>query len=74
MSPATLSAALSGEEMSLLIRLQGEPLAASNSERALNDYIHKLYECKEQNVKVRSPEDLLALSEKYREKKGFDRA
>jgi release factor glutamine methyltransferase len=26
-SPATLSAALSGEEMSLLIRLQGEPLA-----------------------------------------------
>ena len=73
-SPATLSAALSGEEMSLLIRLQGEPLAASNSERALNDYIHKLYECKEQNVKVRSPEDLLALSEKYREKKGFDRA
>ena len=73
-SPATLSAALSGEEMSLLIRLQGEPLAASNSERALNDYIHKLYECKEQNVKVSSPEDLLALSEKYREKKGFDRA
>ena len=73
-SPATLAAALSGEEMSLLIRLQGEPLAAANSERALSDYIHKLYECKEQNKKVSSPEDLLALSEKYREKKGFDRA
>ena len=66
--------ALSNSEMSLLVQLQGEPLTAANSERALGDYIHKLYECKEQKLTVSSPEDLLALSEKYREKKGFDRA
>ena len=70
-SPATLSAALSGEEMSLLIRLQNEPLAAANSERALRDYIQKLNECKELNNKPAGPEDLLALSEKLRERKGY---
>ena len=73
-SHATLAGALSNSEMSLLVQLQGEPLTAANSERALGDYIHKLYECKEQKLTVSSPEDLLALSEKYREKKGFDRA
>ncbi len=70
-TPATLGGVLSGEEMSLLIRLQNEPLAASNSERALKDYIHKLYECKELNQKPAGPEDLLALSEKLRERKGY---
>ena len=70
-SPATLGSALSGEEMSLLIRLQEAPLAASNSERALNDYIHKLYECKELRQKPSGPEDLLALQQKLRERKGY---
>ena len=70
-TPATLGAVLSGEEMSLLVRLQNEPLAAANSERALRDYISKLYECKELNKKPEGPEDLLALQKQLRERKGY---
>ena len=73
-SPATLGSVLSSEEMSLLIRLQNEPLAAANSERALRDYIHKLYECKESKQAPASPEDLLALQRKLRERKGYEEA
>ena len=71
---ATLGAALSSEEMSLLIRLQDEPLAAANSERALKDYIQKLYECKESKQVPGSPEDLLTLQRKLRERKGYEEA
>ena len=71
---ATLGAALSSEEMSLLVRLQDEPLAAANSERALKDYIQKLYECKESKQAPGSPEDLLTLQRKLRERKGYEDA
>ena len=71
---ATLGAALSSEEMSLLVRLQNEPLAAANSERALKDYIQKLYECKESKQAPGSPEDLLTLQRKLRERKGYEEA
>ena len=70
-SPATLGGVLSGEEMSLLISLQETPLAAANSERALRDYIHKLYECKDLRQTPAGPEDLLALQKKLRERKGY---
>ena len=70
-SPATLGGTLSSEEMSLLIRLQDTPLAAANSERALKDYIHKVYECKELKQAPSGPEDLLALQKKLRERKGY---
>ena len=73
-SPATLGAALSGEEMSLLIQLQNDPLTVANSERSLNDCIHKLYECKELRQKPGSAEDLLALQKKLRERKGYEDA
>ena len=71
---AALGAALSSEEMSLLVRLQDEPLAAANSERALKDYIQKLYECKESKQAPGSPEDLLTLQRKLRERKGYEDA
>ncbi len=70
-SPATLGGVLDAEEMSLLIALQDTPLAASNSERALRDYIHKIQECKELREKPSGPEDLLALQKKLRERKGY---
>ncbi len=71
LNTATLGGALSGEEMSLLVRLQSEPLAASNSERALRDSIHKLYECKELQKKPTADGDLLALQRQLRERKGY---
>ena len=62
---------LSAEEMSLLVALQDTPLTAANSERALKDYIHKIYECKELRQKPSSPEELLELQRKLRERKGY---
>ena len=70
-SPATLGGVLSAEEMSLLVALQDTPLAAANSERALKDYIHKVYECKELRQKAAGPEDLRALQRELRERKGY---
>ncbi|MBR4548899.1 MAG: DNA primase [Oscillospiraceae bacterium] len=70
-SPATLGGVLSAEEMSLLVALQDTPLTAANSERALKDYIHKIYECKELRQKPSSPEELLELQRKLRERKGY---
>ena len=70
-STAALGSVLSSEEMSLLVRLQNEPLTAANSERALRDYIAKLYECKELQKKPAADEDLLALQQQLRERKGY---
>jgi len=70
-TPAALGSELSGEEISLLIRLQDEPLAAANSERALGDYIQKIQECKELRETPKDQVDLLALSRGLRERKGY---
>ena len=73
-SPAALGGELSGEEMSLLVRLQNEPLAAANSERALNDYIRKIHECRDLREKPESREDWEAYMKKLRERKGYQEA
>ena len=70
-SPTTLGDTLSRDEISLLVRLQNEPLAAANSEQALNDCIHKLYECRELRQNPQSPEDWAAYTRMLRERKGY---
>ena len=71
-TPAALGGTLSGEEMSLLVRLQSEPFNASNGGKLLDDCIRRLCERREQKKTISSPEDLRALSEKLRERKGYN--
>ena len=66
---ATLSEALSGEEMSLLVSLLQKPELLSRSGQSLRDYIGKI---KERRDEAGQADDLRALANRYREKKGYE--
>ena len=68
-STATLSEALSGEEMSLLVSLLQEPERLSRSGQSLRDYIGKIQERRDEAGQAG---DLRALASRYREKKGYE--
>ena len=68
-STATLSEALSGEEMSLLVSLLQKPELLNRSRQSLHDYINKIKERREESSQS---SDLRALANKYREKKGYE--
>ncbi len=65
---ATLGAALSGEEMNLLVRVIQKPEVLNRSDQALQDYIRKIQEHKD----ARQPgTDLRELQKKLKETKGY---
>lgn len=66
---ATLSEALSGEEMSLLVSLLQKPELLSRSWQSLRDYIGRV---KERRDEAGQADDLRALASRYREKKGYE--
>ena len=68
-STATLSATLSAEEMSLLVRIIQKPEVLSGSRRAMLDYIQRMRERRELSEKS---SDLRALADKLRETKGYE--
>ena len=68
-STAALSAALSQDEMSLLVRILQQPETLANGEQTLRDYIDKIRNRKELAA---SNSDLRALAGKLRERKGFE--
>ena len=68
-STATLSEALSGEEMSLLVSLLQKPELLSRSGQSLRDYIGKIQERRDEAGQA---DDLRALANRYREKKGYE--
>ena len=73
LSPAGLSGVLSGQEMSLLIRIQQDPEDLSRGEQALGDYIKIIQEHKMQREQKDAPPDLLALARRKRETgKGYE--
>ena len=65
---ANLGEALSGPEMSLLVRIQQAPVSLQQGDRALEDYISCIREHKELREQKNAPLDLLALAERQREK------
>ena len=67
-SSANLGEALTGPEMSLLVRIQQSPVSLQQGDRALEDYIQCIQEHKEQREQKNAPLDLLALARKQREK------
>ncbi len=72
-SSANLGQALSGAEMSLLVRIQQDPVSLQQGGRALQDYIKVIQEHKEQREEKNAPLDLLALATRQREKgKGYE--
>ena len=66
---ATLSEALSGEEMSLLVSLLQKPELLNRSGQSLRDYIGRI---KERRDEAGQADDLRALASRYREKKGYE--
>lgn len=66
---ATLSEALSGEEMSLLVSLLQKPELLNRSGQSLRDYIGRI---KERRDEAGQAGDLRALASRYREKKGYE--
>ena len=68
-STATLSEALSSEEMSLLVSLLQKPELLSRSAQSLRDYIGKIQERRDEAGQA---DDLRALANRYREKKGYE--
>jgi len=68
LSPASLSACFSGEEISHLTTILERPEDLRNSRRALDDYIEII---RTQRAKAGSAEDLRAAAEKYKRKKGY---
>ena len=68
-STATLGEALSGEEMSLLVSLLQKPELLSRSGQSLRDYIGKIREHRDEAGQA---DDLRALANRYREKKGYE--
>ena len=67
-SGANVGAELSSAEMSLLVRIQQDPVSQQQGGRALEDYINCIREHKEQRDQKNAPLDLLALAERQREK------
>jgi DNA primase len=73
LSVAGLSGALSGDEMSLLVRIQQAPEDLSRGERSLRDYISVIREHQKLREQKDAPLDLLALAKSKREKgKGYE--
>ena len=68
-STATLGEALSGEEMSLLVSLLQKPELLSRSGQSLRGYIGKI---RERRDEAGQADDLRALANRYREKKGYE--
>ena len=68
-STAALSAALSQEEMSLLVRILQKPELLSKGEQTLRDYIENIRNRKELAA---SSGDLRTLASRLRERKGFE--
>ena len=64
---ASLSAQLQPAEASHLAEIEQKPIKFAESDRALRDYIEKI---RTERLKT-SAEDLLAVRDKYREKKGY---
>ena len=69
-SVGSLSSEITQEEMNLLISIIQKPELLSNSSRALNDYIQRMQEQKEQQSQD-GPVDLNALRDTLRERKGY---
>lgn len=67
-TPARLAASLPPEESSHLTYIMQKPESAANAEAALSDYIEKI---RTEKLKGTDGVDLLAVREKYRQKKGF---
>ena len=67
-TPALIAAALPPEEASHLTTILQKPVSAANAESALADYIDKI---RTERLKKTADRDLLAVREKYRQKKGF---
>jgi DNA primase len=65
---ANLGEALTGPEMSLLVRIQQAPVSLQQGERALEDYIKCIQEHREQREQKNAPTDLRALAQRQREK------
>ena len=66
-TPAVLGDALSGSEMSLLVRIQQDPVNLSQSDRALRDYIKIIQEHKEQRRQKDGPLDFEAIKKSKKE-------
>ena len=72
-SSANLGEALSGAEMSLLVRIQQDPVDLRQGDRALGDYIKVIQEHREQREQKNAPLDLRTLAMRQREKgKGYE--
>ena len=67
-SSANLGEALTGPEMSLLVRIQQAPENLQQGEKALEDYIKCIQEHREQREQKNKPTDLRALARQQREK------
>ena len=67
-SGASLGEELSGAEMSLLVRIQQEPVDFGKGDRALQDYIKIIQDRCQQRTEKDAPLDLRALAERQREK------
>ena len=67
-SIAALGQELSGEEMSLLVRILDKPELLSRGEQALRDYINKIQEHKNER---QQGIDLKKLQEELQKKKGY---
>ena len=67
-SIAALGQELSGDEMSLLVRILDKPELLSRGEQALRDYMEKIQEHKDAR---QQGTDLLALQKMLKEKKGY---
>lgn len=64
---ASLSGALNADQMGLLSSIESKPEAMQNSEKAWNDYTNTIHE---QYLTRNAGEDLLALRERIKEKRG----
>lgn len=69
LSPAALSGALDADESALLADILSRPESLANGERALSDYIEIMRG--ESRAAGTSPEDMLALQKRLKEKKGY---
>jgi DNA primase len=67
-TPALIAASLPPDEASHLTTMLQRPVSNANSQQALNDYIDKI---KTERLKNLAGSDLLAVREKYQQKKGF---
>lgn len=68
-STASLSAVLSGDEMSLLVALLQKPEQLARGRQSIRDYISKINDRRQE---ASAADDLRALASKYRERKGYE--